>query len=164
MDGLTRIYARNCAVKRIGRTAAKPFLDMNHRMGHTCCRRYYGLFVDRAGRAIRNGQAAEGPAVGTLVAVGGFSGPRRWKTGNRVIQSAEWVRYASLRGMAVDGGMGKVLAAFISETDPDEVMSYADAEWSDGDVYKKLGFKEIGTKTFANGSKSLKFHLTLKEH
>lgn len=164
MDGLTRIYARNCTVRRIDRSTAKPFLDANHRMGHTYSRRYYGLFVARTGRATRDGMPVEGPAIGTLVAVGGFSGPRRWKTGDRVIQSAEWVRYASLSGLAVDGGMGKVLAAFIAETDPDDIMSYADAAWSNGEVYRKLGFREIETKTFADGAKSIKFRLKLKEY
>ena len=163
MDGLIRIFARNCTVERIDRTIAQPFLDANHRMGYTRCGRYYGLFVIRAGRAKQNGKPTVSPPPGTLVAVAGFSGPRRWKTGDRVIQSAEWVRYASLQGMAVDGAMGKMLAAFIEETRPDDIMSYADAAWSDGDVYRKLGFRKVETKTFPDGSKSIKFRLTLKE-
>ena len=161
MDGLIRIFARNCTVERIDRSIAQPFLDANHRMGYTRCGRYYGLFVIRAGRAKQNGKPTVSPPPGTLVA--GFSGPRRWKTGDRVIQSAEWVRYASLQGMAVDGAMGKMLAAFIEETRPDDIMSYADAAWSDGDVYRKLGFRKVETKTFPDGSKSIKFRLTLKE-
>lgn len=163
MDDLTRIYARDCEVDRIDRTTAKRFLDGNHRMGHTHCRRYYGVYVKRQGSAKRKGLKVEGPPAGTLVAVAGFSGPRRWKAGDQVVLSAEWVRYASLKGLAVDGGMGKVLKAFIDETDPDDVMSYADASWSDGGVYRKLGFKEIETKTFPDGSRSIKFRLKLKD-
>ena len=60
--------------------------------------------------------------------------------------------------------MGKLLKAFIEEVRPDDVMSYADASWSDGDVYRKLGFTEEGTKIFPGGGKSLKFRLKLTEY
>ena len=38
--------------------------------------------------------------------------------------------------------MGKLLKAFIKEVQPDDIMSYADLEWSEGNVYKTLGFQE----------------------
>jgi hypothetical protein len=38
--------------------------------------------------------------------------------------------------------MGKLLKTFILEVQPDDIMSYADLEWSQGDVYKTLGFNE----------------------
>lgn len=95
------------------------------------------------------------------MAVAGFSGPRTWKKGDAAIRSYEWVRYASLEGLGVDGGMGKLLKAFINEVHPDDVMSYADASWSDGDVYRKLGFEEEEAKVFPDGRKSLKFRLKL---
>ena len=38
--------------------------------------------------------------------------------------------------------MGKLLKHFIEETGPDDVMSYADLEWTDGDVYRKLGLRK----------------------
>jgi len=37
--------------------------------------------------------------------------------------------------------MGKLLKYFIDKHSPDEIMSYADKDWSDGNVYRKLGFK-----------------------
>ena len=42
--------------------------------------------------------------------------------------------------------MGKVLKAFINEVGPDDIVSYADLEWSDGEVYRSLGFVEDGFK------------------
>ena len=60
--------------------------------------------------------------------------------------------------------MGKLLKAFIKDVRPDDVMSYADASWSSGDVYRKLGFKEEGAKIFPDGGKSLKFRLKLTEY
>jgi len=156
MDGLKRLYARNCEVRKITKDIAEPFLDLYHQLRYTRCRYLYGLFVAREGRS--------GIPVGTLVAVGGFSNPRRWDKDGKTISSCEWVRYASLEGIGVDGGMGKVLKAFIEEVHPDDVMSYADASWSDGDVYRKLGFVEEEPKVFPDGSRSLKFRLKLTDY
>lgn len=147
MDGLKRIYARNCEVGKVPKSVSGPFLAANHRLGDTSCRFRYGLFHS-----------------GELVAVAGFSGPRTWRKGENVIRSYEWVRYASLEGLGVDGGMGKLLKAFIDDVHPDDVMSYADASWSDGDVYRKLGFEEEEAKIFPDGRKSLKFRLKLTEY
>ena len=36
--------------------------------------------------------------------------------------------------------MGKVLKTFIKEVGPDDIMTYADLEWSEGGVYEQLGF------------------------
>jgi hypothetical protein len=156
MDGLTRIYARNCTVRKISRDIAAPFLGANHLLGNTKCRYIYGLFVEKA--------PTEDYPVGTMVAVAGFSNARKWKKGDREIASFEWVRYASIKGLGVDGGMGKTLKAFIEDVHPDDVMSYADASWSDGDVYRKLGFTEEEAKVFPDGTKSLKFRLKISNH
>lgn len=80
------------------------------------------------------------------VAVAEFSNARRWIKGDRKIRSYEWIRYASLPGMRISGGMGKILKHFISDIAPDDIMSYADLEWSDGSVYRQLGFSEDGFK------------------
>ena len=39
-----------------------------------------------------------------------------------------------------------MLKHFIKETDPDDIMSYADLEWSEGNAYEMLGFKLEGVK------------------
>lgn len=74
-----------------------------------------------------------------MVAVGCFSGARKWIKGDRTVRSYEWVRAASLPDVRVAGGMGKILQAFIDEVFPDDIMSYAPAG-ADGGVYEKLGF------------------------
>ena len=56
------------------------------------------------------------------------------------MNSYEWVRFASLPDCRICGGMGRLLKAFIDDVHPDDIMSYADLEWSDGAVYEKLGF------------------------
>ena len=78
---------------------------------------------------------------GILIAVATFSNARRWVKEGKEIRSYEWTRYASLPDLRVSGGMGKMLKAFIKEVQPDDIMSYADLEWSEGEVYERLGFE-----------------------
>lgn len=118
------VFARNTVVRRIARNEAADFLNRWHTYGDAASRYRYGLF-DRAGQ---------------LVAVSAFSSGRKWEKENGTVRSYEWVRYASLPDVRVVGGMGKMLKAFIEDVHPDDVMSYADLEWTDGSVYEKLGF------------------------
>ena len=138
MDNLQNIFARNCTVRRIDKPTAARFLDRYHRLGDTTSRYRYGLFTVRT-----TGKEELRLEPGTLVAVAGFSNARRWRKGDRTISSYEWVRYASLEGVRVVGGMGKTLKAFIKDVEPDDVMSYADILSDDsGDAYRVLGFEE----------------------
>ena len=130
-----RIYARNCEVRRIDKLTAAGFLSENHSYGDASCRYRYGLYTRRA-----TGSGEKRLAPGTLVAVAEFSSARRLEIGGRTVSSYEWVRYASITWIRVNGGMGKMLTAFIDEVHPDDVMTYADLEWSDGGAYQSLGF------------------------
>ena len=86
------------------------------------------------------GRSGEAQAeAGSLVAVASFSEGRTMRDGTR---SFEWIRFASLRGLRVIGGMGKLLDAFVQEHKPDDVMTYVDAAESDGSAYKELGFEQ----------------------
>ena len=87
-----------------------------------------------------------GGEPGMLVAVATFSNARKWVKGDKEIRSYEWTRYASLPGLRISGGMGKMLKTFIKEVQPDDIMSYADLEWSEGGVYSQLGFELEGQK------------------
>lgn len=138
MDNLSNIFARNCSVRRIDKPEAATFLEKHHRLGDTSCRYRYGLFVNRT-----TGVRETVLEKGTLVAVSEFSNARRWLKDGVRVSSYEWIRYASLQGIRVVGGMGKMLEAFVKDVHPDDVMSYADPSWPDGgEVYKKLGFSE----------------------
>lgn len=80
------------------------------------------------------------------------------KEQNPELKAYEWTRYASLPDVRIVGGMGKVLKHFLSDVcgSPQsscnhpgsrrviEIMSYSDNEWSNGDAYRKLGFKLTG--------------------
>lgn len=140
-----QIYARNCEIRRIDKSEASEFLSKAHSYGDASCRHRYGLFLKR-----HTGHMAEQDKgtyeSGCLVAVATFSNARKWIKGDKAIRSYEWTRYASLPGIRVNGGMGKLLKAFIEDIEPDDIMSYADLEWSEGDVYEKLGFSLDGHK------------------
>lgn len=95
--------------------------------------------------------------AGTLVAAAGFSNARRWLKEGVIVSSYEWIRYASLRGVRVVGGMGKLLDTFVEEIHPSDVMTYADMSWPDGGaVYKRLGFRQEGTVE-RGGAMNMKF-------
>lgn len=159
----TSVFARNCRAERIDAGIARPFLEANHRYGWSRCRHCYGLYIDKVGGGVRDacGKSGELP-LGTLVGVATFSNARRWTKGDKVVRSYEWVRYASLEGVRIQGGMGKLMNAFIEDVDPDDIMSYAPLENGDeGSVYRMLGFTEEGRKEFPGGV-SLKFRRTLR--
>ncbi len=127
LETFNQIFARNCIVKRIEKPEAQSFLASAHSYGYAACKYRYGLF---------------NKTDGCLIAVATFSNARRWIKEGKEIRSYEWTRYASLPGLRICGGMGKLLKAFINEVSPDDIMSYADLEWSEGKVYKTLGFKK----------------------
>lgn len=145
LEIFSQAFARNCEVRRIEKSEAQDFLNTNHSYGYATCRYHYGLFLKRqTGHLVHMQDGSVTP--GTLVAVATFSNARKWVKGDKVIRSYEWTRFASLPGMRISGGMGKMLKAFIEDVNPDDIMSYADLEWSRGDVYRTLGFIEEGWK------------------
>ena len=124
------VFARNTVILRIGKEEAASFLDRCHSYRDAASRYRYGVFTK----------------AGELVAVASFSSGRTWVKEGMTVRSYEWVRYASLPDVRVVGGMGKVLKAFEEDVHPDDIMSYADMEWTDGAVYERLGFIEDGIR------------------
>lgn len=140
-----QIYARNCEVRKIDKATAAEFLATNHSYGDATCRYRYGLFLRRyTGHTCDAVQ--DRPQPGDLVAVATFSNGRKWIKGDKTIRSYEWTRYASLPGVRLSGGMGRILKTFIEDVKPDDIMTYADLEWSEGKVYEALGFEFEDTK------------------
>jgi len=123
------IFARNCRIEKLDTPLASAFLEKYHTYGAARSKYRYGLLYKNE-----------------LVAVASFSSGRPMMRECGELESFEWVRYASLPDVRISGGMGKLLQAFVEDIHPDEVMSYADLEWSDGGVYRALGFKEAGRR------------------
>ena len=148
---LATVYARNCVVRKIPRAEAEPFVDSNHRMGYCTCRHRYALFVQKS-----TGASELQLPEGTMVAVATFSNPRNMTSKGGNPRSFEWIRYASLKGVRVVGGMGKLLRSFVDGEHPDDVMTYVDSSESDGESYTALGFVCEG-ESKGRGYSNLKF-------
>ena len=114
------LYARQCDIGTITKEQARDFLDANHLQGFCPASHYYGLF-----RYMR------------LVAVMTF-GKARFKNG----ADYELLRYANNQGIRVIGGASRLLA-YHRKRNPGSIISYANRRWSDGNLYRKLGFKEL---------------------
>ena len=145
-----RLHARHCYIERIDKISTDNFLEINHLQGSVKSKFKYGLFLksqygERFGmfgsECVNNVQEPKK----ILIAIATFSGGRTMKEGDRAgTRSYELIRFASLKGYVVVGSMDKLLKAFTTEHQPDDIMSYADRDWSDGRSYEKLGFTKIG--------------------
>jgi hypothetical protein len=78
-----------------------------------------------------------------LVAVASFSSLKTYWRTQKPCRSAELIRFCNLLNCTVVGGLDKLLKTFIEETNPDDLMTYADRDWSDGRSYQRLGFELI---------------------
>jgi hypothetical protein len=137
-----RIPARVTNVRRIDKQAAAEFLESNHLQGMVSSRIRYGLFLpERYYRLLRTDFLATLPPKEMLVAVITFSHPRTFLVNGNPHKSFEMIRFSNLTGSTVVGGLAKLLKAFVADFHPDDIMTYADLEWSRGASYEKLGFE-----------------------
>lgn len=141
-----RIPARLTRVQRLDRPTTTAFLRANHLQDPVLSKLKYGLYLPQRYFRVIKDHALLPPAGASelLVAVATFAHPRVFQKETGPHRSYEFVRFANLAATTVVGGLDKLLKHFIRENQPDDIMTYADLEWSDGHSYLKLGFKEIG--------------------
>ena len=118
-----RLHGRQTKIITLDQAAADTFLSSYHVQGSVKARYKFGLLH-----------------AGELVAVATFSGTRQMPLRGPEHRSAELVRFACTAGVTVIGGLSKLLQHFISVVKPNDVMSYADRDWSDGRGYTSCGF------------------------
>lgn len=158
LERFRSIFARKCKViSGRGNPAiaeqVREFLHKHHSYSSTKCRYRYALEYE--GEIVAVATFSEGRPmvrkIGSLLQ----NVPKEEQENAEILifDSYEWVRYASLPGVRVVGGMGRLLNAFIEERytriapgTPLEVMTYSDSEWGNGQVYEKLGFKYAGER------------------
>jgi len=80
-----------------------------------------------------------------LVAVMSFSKGRPMTRNNESFNSFELLRFCNKLNMTVVGGFSKLLNHFIKIYNPDDIMTYVDADWSDGQSFLANGFKIMET-------------------
>lgn len=113
------VYARNCVLKEVKSSECRTFLNMHHIQGYVASSFNFGLYFK-----------------GELVALMTF-GKTRVGIGKREA-GVELIRFAS--STRVVGGASKLLTAFIKQHRPTKIISYSDNEWSNGNLYRTLGF------------------------
>jgi len=113
-----RIYARKCEVRTVPGQAYKEFTEKHHLQGYAGASVKLGLYHNN-----------------DLVAVMSFGKARYDKT------EYEMIRFCS-NGTIV-GGASKLFKYFVKTYNPKSIVSYANRCWSDGGLYRQLGFTDI---------------------
>jgi len=128
-----KIYARKCEVKEINdNKLVRDFLENNHQQGFVGSQIKLGLFYNNE-----------------LVSLMIFGSKRKFMKQNNSDNVYEMLRFCNKLNTSVIGGADKLFKYFIKNYQPKEVISYADRSWSQGELYKKLGF-EFVSKTPPN--------------
>ena len=120
-----RIFARKCVVKEVDVKNVREFLDVCHVQGFTSSVKKLGLYYDNK-----------------LVSIMTFD----HFEGRKIMEPNEWnlSRFCNKLNTSVIGGSSKLLNYFIKNYKPKRIVSYADKDWSVGNLYYKLGFENIG--------------------
>ena len=113
------VYARKCIIKEVDNEASRVFQEKNHLQGAINAKINLGLYLDNE--------------LISLMTFGKcrFDKKHEW----------EMLRFCSKLGYHVVGGAGKLLKHFEKTYQPKSLVSYADRRWSQGKLYKALGFK-----------------------
>jgi hypothetical protein len=125
--GKIKIMARKCQIMEINHKDSSEFLENNHLQGNINSSIRYGLYFENE-----------------LVSVMTF-GKLRISTGNKSKSGTyELYRFASKLEYNVIGAFSKILKHFEREINPEEIVTYANRDWSiDNNVYEKNGFEFI---------------------
>ena len=127
-----KIYARNCEIKEVNSKEASEFLDENHIQGKVGAKIRIGLYCNNE-----------------LVSIMTFGELRKSLGNNKKEGSFELLRFCNKLNTNVVGGASKLLKHFENNLEYEEIISYADRRWSNGDLYEKLDFNFI-SKTRPN--------------
>jgi hypothetical protein len=119
-----KIYARKCEIREVNPSESKLFLNDNHIQGNCKSNLKIGLYYNDE-----------------LVSLMTFGLGRVIMGG----KSDEWelTRFCNKLDTNVIGGASKLLKYFIKNYQPNEIISYADRRWSQGELYETLGFDFI---------------------
>jgi len=121
-----KIAARKCEIVEIkdkkSSEKIKDFFVKNHLQGHISAGPIkFALFYK-----------------GEIVSVMTFGRSRFHK-----VPVFELIRFANKKGITVMGAASKLLKAFERTYEPNKLISYANRRWSDGGLYRILGFTEL---------------------
>jgi hypothetical protein len=125
--GLTtnKIFARKCHVKEIKDSKlVTKFLEENHIQGKVNSNLKLGLYHENE--------------LVSLMTLDHYEGRNK-------MSESEWNinRFCNKLDCNVVGGVSKLFKYFINKYKPKRIISYADRDWSEGNLYETLGFKKV---------------------
>ena len=125
----SRLYARQTIAKRIDATTALDFLEEHHLWSAVKSKYYYGLYTTKS--------------PSSLVAVATFSSRRKVTRDGLPHRSHELIRFCTRRDGMVVGAISKLIKAFITDQQPDDIVTVVDRDWGPGDGWHQLGFQTV---------------------
>jgi len=125
-----KIHGRLTQVIQLNQMELNSFLTAYHLQGQVRAKVKLGLMYK-----------------GDLVAVAAFAKPCPVDRDGQRLTSVEWVRYCTVTGLSVVGGLDKLFKHYCARYNPQDVMTAVDLEWTDGNGFEKIGFRKIGTST-----------------
>lgn len=121
-----KIYARKCVAKEITSQEARGFVNDNHIQGYVNSTYKIGLFYQNE-----------------LVSVMLVGNLRNTMGSKPTSGHYEIYRMVSKMGLSVVGGFSKLLSYFEKTYNPEEIITYGDLCYTEGNVYKQTGFEEV---------------------
>lgn len=115
-----KIYARKCIIKEIDSKEKTNFLNANHIQGDCVSKHNIGLYYKDE-----------------LVCLMTFG---KRNIGQNTDKHIELLRFCNKLDTRVIGGSSRLLKYFEKIYKPESLLSYADRRYSNGGMYKKLGF------------------------
>ncbi|MDA3779153.1 MAG: hypothetical protein PF487_02790 [Bacteroidales bacterium] len=124
----TKIFGRKTEIREIDNNKLiREFLNTNHMQGFVGSNIKIGLFYDDE-----------------LVSLMTF-GKKRIIMGNKkqINNEYEMLRFCNKLNTTVIGGASKILKHFVKKYKPKSILTFADRRYSEGNLYKQLGFDFI---------------------
>jgi hypothetical protein len=118
-----RIWARLCEVREISYKESISFLNENHIQGNCISKYRIALFYKNE-----------------IVSIMTFGNLRKSLGQKSKDGSYELLRFCNRLNTTIVGGASKLFSFFIRKYSPINIVSYADRCWSNGNLYKRLGF------------------------
>ena len=141
-----KIYAKNCIIDEINDNTSVEFLNQNHIQGNVNSLIKIGLYHNNE-----------------LVSIMCFE-KARTGLGNKDNSNDFYnlSRFCSRINLSVVGGASKLLNYFIKNYSPKNIITYADRRYSNGGLYKNIGFDELLTNppsySYFDQNKGIRHH------
>jgi hypothetical protein len=116
-------HGRKAKIEELTQKQTINFLTENHLQGYVKAKYSFGLIANNE-----------------IIGLASFSEARPMRSKGENYQSAELVRFASKGGLTIVGGLSKLIKHFTKQIKLNDLMTYADRDWSLGKGYDKLGF------------------------